>query len=199
MGREQFWSDELLYGGWRIQRHALRDNYRLLDASDGCRAEGSLQTCRVEFEKAKQEEGLRAHGGRVVLVLHGLGRTREHMEDMTEYLRAAGGYEALNVTYASTRRPLEEHAESLARVIESLGEIEELSFVCHSMGNLVVRRYLGEATQGQARWRVDPRVKRMVMLGPPNQGSQTAEFFRTNELLGLVAGPSGKQLGRQWS
>ena len=46
----------------------------------------------------------------------------------------------------STRRSLDDHARSLARVIEGLEGIDEIDFVCHSLGNLIVRRYLGEAS-----------------------------------------------------
>jgi hypothetical protein len=74
-----------------------------------------------------------------------------------------------------------------------------MNFVCHSLGNLVVRRYLGEAQQAEPRWRVDSRIKRMVMLAPPNNGAQFAELFKNSELLGLFTGPSGKQLGREWN
>lgn len=199
LGSEQFWSDELQFRGWRIQRNALHDGYRLLDPSDVRQAHGTFAECRQALEEAKRVKSLAPLSGKAVLVLHGLGRTRTHMDELASYLEETGKYQAINVAYASTRRSLDEHAQSLAHVIEGLEGIDEIHFVCHSLGNLVVRRYLGEATQGQPRWRVDPRLKRMVMLGPPNQGSKVAEFFKSNDLLGLVAGPSGKQLGRQWS
>ena len=83
-------------------------------------------------------------------------------------------------------------------MIDGLDGCDEIDFVCHSLGNLVVRRYLGEGNQPEPKWRPDPRIKRMVMLGPPNNGAQLAELFKNNELLGLVAGPSGKQLARDW-
>jgi hypothetical protein len=199
LGDEQFWSDEVVFRDWRIQQNALQESYRLLDPRDFRQAFGSFDECRRALEEAKRVRGLQPLSGKAVLFLHGLGRTRTHMEELARYLEEAGEYQAINVAYASTRRSLDEHAQSLARVIEGLEGFEELNFVCHSLGNLVVRRYLGEAGQAVPQWRVDPRLKRMVMLGPPNNGSKVAEFFRSNDLLGLVAGPSGKQLGRQWS
>jgi hypothetical protein len=84
-------------------------------------------------------------------------------------------------------------------VIEHLDGITEIHFVCHSLGNLVVRRYVGESTAAQPRWKVDPRIKRMVMLGPPNHGARFAQHFKDNKLFDLLLGPSGKQLAAQWS
>jgi pimeloyl-ACP methyl ester carboxylesterase len=137
--------------------------------------------------------------GRAVLTLHGLVRSREHMEGIGRFLEQEGHFTWVNVSYASTRRTLDEHAQSLARVVAGLEGIDEIDFVCHSLGNLVVRRYLGEANEPQPRWQPDPRIKRMVMLGPPNNGARLAEMFKNNELLGLIYGPSAKQLAREWS
>jgi hypothetical protein len=62
----------------------------------------------------------------------------------------------------------------------------------------VVRRYLGEATATEPKWKVDPRVKRFVMLGPPNNGAELAKRFKENKLVAMIIGPSGKQLGGEW-
>jgi hypothetical protein len=83
-------------------------------------------------------------------------------------------------------------------VLENLEGAEEIDLVCHSLGNLVVRRYLGEAAMPVPRWQTDRRIKRMVMLGPPNNGAQLARLFKDNQLFGLVTGPSGKELAITW-
>jgi hypothetical protein len=44
----------------------------------------------------------------------------------------------------------------------------------------------------------DPRIKRIVMLGPPNNGSQIAVTFKDNPLLDLVWGQSTKELAADW-
>jgi len=198
LGGEQFWSDELVYRGWRIQQNVLTQHYRLLDPADVRRAWGTSEQCREALDEIKSRDNLPALSGRAVVTLHGLIRSRDHMAPLGEYLAKEGGYTIVNVSYASTRRSLDDHALSLSRVIAGLEGVEEINFVCHSLGNLVVRRYLGEATQPQPRWQVDPRIKRMVMLGPPNNGAQLAVMFKSNELFGLVTGPSGKQLARTW-
>ena len=47
LGGDQFWSDELVHGQWRIQRNAITGNYRLLDPANVRRAWGSDEQCRA--------------------------------------------------------------------------------------------------------------------------------------------------------
>lgn len=202
LGGEQFWSDELVYGKWRVQRHEITGHYRLLDPDNVRRAWGTAEQCRVAFDELKRSEKIPPMTGRAVVTLHGYGRTRSHMGELGNRLEKDGGFLWINVSYASTRRSLDDHAESLAQVIAGLEGIDEINFVCHSLGNLIVRRYLGEANQQKPQWTVDPRIKRMVMLGPPNNGAKLAEvvadLLHDNDLARLVAGPTAWQLARQW-
>ena len=39
---------------------------------------------------------------------------------------------------------------------------------CTSLGNLVIRHYYGDMADPTGSRRPDPRLKRIVMLGPPN-------------------------------
>ena len=54
-GPEQLWTDELVYGKWRIQRSELTGQYRLLDGAENRRAWGSDEECRAAFTALKQE------------------------------------------------------------------------------------------------------------------------------------------------
>jgi triacylglycerol lipase len=72
-------------------------------------------------------------------------------------------------------------------VIESLDGIDEINFVTHSMGGLVVRAYSMDFD--------DPRIKRFVMLGTPNQGAELADITHQYWLLRTAAGPGARQLG----
>ncbi|MEX2027297.1 MAG: lipase [Pirellulaceae bacterium] len=199
MGGTQFWSDELVFRSWRIQQNVLTGHYRLLDESDYRQASGTFDECRRKLEKLKTARKLEPMKGPAVVTLHGLIRSRDMMEGIGKYLEQEGDYLWLNVSYASTRRTLDEHAAALARVIEHLEGVTEIHFVCHSLGNLVVRRYVGEAAAAEPKWKVDPRIKRMVMLGPPNHGARFAHYFKDNKVFDLVLGPAGKQLTAQWS
>jgi pimeloyl-ACP methyl ester carboxylesterase len=202
LGGEQLWSDVLVYGAWRIQRNELTGHFRLLDANDVRRAWGSREQCQTEFDRLRRANVIPPLAGRAVITLHGFGRSRDHMAAIGRQLCESGQFTSINVSYSSTRGAIDDHAESLAQVIQGLEGIHEIHFVCHSLGNLVVRRYLGEASASEPRWPLDSRLKRMVMLGPPNNGARVAtliaELLHDNELARFLAGPSAWQMARQW-
>src|SRR5262245_5275729 len=203
MGGQLFWSDKLVYSKWRIQQNELSDHYRLLDPSEVRRTWGTEAQCREAFEELKRTENIPPLDGKAVITLHGLGRSRDHMAALGAKLEEHGRFTWINVGYASTRGSLDDHAQSLASVINGLEGIDEIYFVCHSLGNLVVRRYLGEAVQAEPRWKIDTRIQRMVMLGPPNNGAQlarlAADLLDDNDLARRIAGASTWQLGRDWN
>lgn len=101
-------------------------------------------------------------------------------------------------TYASTRDPLPEHAAALREVIENLPGRPRWNAVGHSMGNIVLRTAI-------AQWQAngDPtgalqRLDRVVMLGPPNQGSSFARKLSQLGLFETITGKSGMMLGPLW-
>jgi hypothetical protein len=199
---EQLWSDVVVYGAWRIQRHELRSRYRLLDPSDVERLVGSEEQCRAELARLKQRGVIPPLDGAAVITLHGFGRSRDHMRSLGTYLADNGKYTWINVNYSSTRGAIDDHAATLAGVIDELDGIDEIHFACHSLGNLVVRRYLHEAATSDSRWQTDPRIRRMVMLGPPNQGAKAAaliaDILHESPLARLITGPAAWQLARHW-
>jgi pimeloyl-ACP methyl ester carboxylesterase len=138
-----------------------------------------------------------------------------------------GGYQVFNVEYPSTQQDIAEIARSLRHIVNHLDGIEEINFVGHSMGNIVIRHYLGdlEGKGGQAPFvrstlravpansacppfpaaneeaadrRAKARFGRFVMLGPPNQGARLAEVLADNGLFRQIAGDAGQQLGVDW-
>jgi len=227
MGGKQFWADELFFHHWRIQRNVLTGHCRLLDGADMRHAWGTFEQCRAKLDQIRRERNLPPMRGKVVIVLHGLFRSHDSMVPMCRYLEEQGGYTLLNVTYPTTRRDVAAHARVLERIVENLEGVEEINFVAHSLGNIVLRYYLSDhaaarlpAAEGadnekaegsrkegrqdgggdlEAPRRVpDARIRRFVMLAPPNQGSQLAGFFADNGLFRLVAGDSARQLGKEW-
>ena len=144
MGGKQFWSDELFFHKWRIQRNVFTGHYRLLDEKDRRHASGTYDECRETLDDIKLKQGLPPMKGKAVIVLHGLFRSRNSMDSLCDYLAGQGGYEVFNMTYPSTRDDIGEHARSLAHVIDNLDGIQEVNFVGHSLGNIVIRHYLGD-------------------------------------------------------
>jgi len=258
MGGKQFWADELFFHHWRIQRNVLTGHCRLLDGGDVRHAWGTFEQCRAKLDEIRRERDLPPMQGKVVIVLHGLFRSHDSMVPLCRYLEEQGGYTVLNVTYPTTRRDVAAHARVLERIVENLGGVEEINFVAHSLGNIVLRYYLsdhaaarlptaeraaeqseegggrseeggGRSEEGGGRSEEgggardegggprdeggegveggveappqrlpDARIRRFVMLAPPNQGSQFAGFFADNGLFRLVAGDSARQLGKEW-
>jgi pimeloyl-ACP methyl ester carboxylesterase len=150
MGGKQFWSDELFFHKWRIQHNIFTGHYRLLDAQDRRHASGTYAECRETLEDIKIKQNLPPMKGKAVIVLHGLFRSRNSMDSLCDYLAGQGGYEVFNMTYPSTRDDIGEHARSLAHVIDNLDGIEELNFIGHSMGNIVIRHYMGDLQRQEA-------------------------------------------------
>jgi hypothetical protein len=67
------------------------------------------------------------------------------------------------------------------------------------LGNIVIRRFLYDYEMQSEPNSIGSRVKRIVMLGPPNRGSQLARRFPRSMLVRLVAGSSTVELAKNWS
>jgi len=198
-GGNCLWSDELLYQDWRIQRNVYTGHCRLLDGDDYRHTWGDFIWCRDKLEEIKRERGLKPMKGKVVIVLHGLAGTRDGMQGICDFLRDQSDYTVLNMGYCSTRASISEHAVSLANVLARLEGIDEVSFVAHSMGNLVIRHYLADQTDPASDRQPDPRIRRIVMLAPPNQGSGVAGEWGDWKLVEWTLGPSCRELGQCWA
>lgn len=199
IGALQPWGDELLYYGWRIQRNTATGRYRLLDGHDRLYAVGTFDECHELLVRIKQERSLPPMAGKAVLLLHGLAHDRSCLQDLGRYLHKHSQYMVLNVEYPGTHQSIGDDARALASVVAHLDGIEEINFVAHSMGNIVVRHYLADQTDPKTGRRPDPRIRRMVMLGPPNHGSKVANTLADNGFFKAFMGKPGQELGRHWA
>jgi hypothetical protein len=197
LGGRQLWGDELFFHEWHIQRNALTGHYRLLDGKNRRHAWGTFEQCQAKLNDFKRQQNLSPMSGPAVIVLHGLGRNSSSMVYMARFLREQSKYSVFNVTYPTTRGSVEAHAQSLARIVQRLEGIDEIHFVAHSLGNLVIRHWLADQCQNGGK--ADVRVKRIVMLGPPNNGARIAEVLGRNFVFDAVIGKSGTQLARSWN
>jgi pimeloyl-ACP methyl ester carboxylesterase len=198
LGGKQFWTDELIHGEWRIQRNVLSGHYRLLDSANIRRAWGSWDACLHKWNALKEDQKIEPLHKKVIVVLHGLGRTRSSMKSMVRYLAENGDYSVLSFSYASTRSSLAADAKSLQNVLNHLEGVEEINFVAHSMGNLVVRHLLGDQMAAARGLGVDHRIGRIVMLAPPNNGAALARRLKNNPVFRLVFATGGREFSQNW-
>lgn len=195
-GGKQFWADEFYFHDMHIQRNVLSHHCRLLDGGNVRRAWGTFEQCHAKLRQIADEKSLPAMQGDAVVLLHGLFRSSSSMNDMARFLKDQGGYSVFNVSYPSTRASISDHAQSLHRVLQSLEGIDNINIVAHSLGNIVLRQYLTDQTRPEEQVQPDSRLRSMVMLGPPNQGSQLARTFSRTYLFRSLAGKSAVQLGK---
>ncbi len=125
-----------------------------------------------------------------VILLHGLGRYRQSMQRLERHLKSFG-YLTVNLAYPSTTKTIEAIAETyLASAIQGCEaqRAGKIHFVAHSLGGIIVRQYLQRHSV--------PAGSRLVMLSPPNQGSELVDLLMQIPFFRWFTGPAGKEIGR---
>lgn len=128
----------------------------------------------------------RDRGGPVVVLLHGLWRGFHAMEPLARELDA-GGFSTLNLPYPSTRMPIPTIVEIVRSEVESVARNRPVHFITHSLGGIVLRSLLTESPSWEP--------GRLVMLAPPNQGSEIVDWAKGHPLIHRFLGPAGRTLG----
>lgn len=133
--------------------------------------------------------GDQSPGVSCIVLLHGMGRTKFSMRKAAAYL-AEQGFQTVNVNYPSTKMQIAELVKQ--HIPPAIRECKKASaspihFLTHSLGGILVRQYLQDRTL--------PKGSRVVMLSPPNKGSELVDVLKDFFIYKLSTGPAGQQLG----
>jgi len=120
-----------------------------------------------------------------VVLLHGLGRTEQSMKKIETTLLDAH-YAVWNQSYQSTRSDIQSlAAQAISPAEEYCRQFDATHFVTHSLGGILVRAWLqGKSFNG-----------RIIMLSPPNSGSEIPDVLEEYRLFHKLLGPAVAQLG----
>ncbi len=124
-----------------------------------------------------------------VVLLHGIG-TQGYVMKRIESALTAQGYRVVNISYPSREMSFEKLAgEYLPAQLKEhdVARAPRLNFVTHSLGSLVLRKFLHDARPAN--------LGRVVMIGPPNHGSTAAEEAAESTLIRDFLGENLARLG----
>ena len=106
---------------------------------------------------------------------------------IAEQFFTAPDYEVHRLAYPSTKKDLDQLGEQIRREAQGLCSTTP-NFLTHSMGGIILR--VIKSTHP------DFAVARVVMLGPPNDGSEIVDEWGDWKLFVKLNGPAGARLGR---
>ncbi len=208
LGGRQFWTDHRWWYGYRLQYNNSLNHWRLLNPHNVRLAWGGHDAMLKKWDQIVAEQPKRDPPKRLVVLLHGLMRTSASMTSMAnaieedwEQRKSSEQQESgmvISFTYASGRDSIANHSSALREWVEHLPRESQLSFVGHSMGNIVLRHAIGEWQRSGDPERIQQRFAKVVMLGPPNNGSSLADKFSKLRIFEVVTGAAGAELGPAW-
>lgn len=121
-----------------------------------------------------------------VILLHGLWRSVWAMEPLAKYLHNEG-YNTVNLAYPSLTKPYDYILDMVEAEIRKYLKKGTVHIVTHSLGGIITRDVLARIPHDQ--------LGRIVMLAPPNQGSEIINWLIKYHAPRFTLGPVGLKLG----
>ena len=125
---------------------------------------------------------------KTAVVLHGLVRSSASMNKISQALHQAG-YDVCNIQYPSRKHSIKKLAlDFVEPEIEkcSGAKTDAIDVVTHSMGGIIVRQLAKSS---------DIELDRVVMLSPPNRGSELVDKLKIIPFFKSINGEAGLSLG----
>lgn len=145
-----------------------------------------LNAIRLPMPWHKPRIKTAAEGADTVVLLHGLWRSVWAMEPLANLLHTEG-YHTVNIAYPSFTKSMDHIIAMVEAEIQTHLQKGKVHLVTHSLGGIVAREILGKLSA--------ENIGRLVMLAPPNQGSEIIDWLSNVPLLHRTMGPAGMQLG----
>lgn len=223
LGGKQFWTDHRWWHGYRLQYNHAMDHWRVIDTNAIRKGWGTKEAMLEVLEqiKSKPSSESQEEPKMVYLLIHGLMRTASSMKPLEQEIVKRLGKESkepatqrdgdldvsgfenesiaiIRFQYASTRASIASHADALRELVENLPGKPRIRIAGHSLGNIVSRLAIAQWKEQGDPQEVLGRIDRVVMMGPPNQGSSFAKRLSQLGLFEMITGKSGMQLGPHW-
>jgi triacylglycerol lipase len=150
---------------------------------------GAHQAVAEKFKFSWTISGVTDPGTPIVVLLHGLSRSQRSMRPLAEAL-VTQGYRVINMDYHASQYPIDELGRQLGRALDRCcnpAPVGGFNFITHSLGGIVLRQYAQQTLKAP--------IARVVMLAPPNQGSELADKLGNIPFYKYITGPAGQQVG----
>ena len=187
LGGRHFWRDVAVGGDHRIQQHIWTRHHRLLDRRDRQVTYGTLESCQATA--ALRYPPLTTFSGTLVVMLHGLYRSRHSLRRLERRVNDAG-WDTMVPNYPSGHSTIAELGLWLNNLMAGVVGYDRVIFITYSLGGLVLRSALAQP----AAWQACLPIAGIVQIGPPNRGAQMASLIRPLPPGNRISGPAAREL-----
>jgi len=115
----------------------------------------------------------------IVILIHGMGRTKLSMIMLRNYLKKQG-YSTVSFSYSSTLHSISVLSAKFADFISEISTKhpeKQIHIVSHSLGGILTRQAIVNLENNFPNKKNNIKLGRIVMLAPPNKGSKAANIF----------------------